>query len=97
MVIFFILLLGSLKVATNMISKFIDKEIKDLEEENLNVYQEFIKCEISYKDINYNGFCFDEVKEGFEEIIGADKQIELLQICMSNPYAHRFWLCEELM
>lgn len=58
-------------------------------------------CEIKYKDIYYKGFCDDETKNSFKEIIGYDiettKNVEILNICLSNPYAYRYEACDNLM
>lgn len=54
------------------------------------------KCIIDYKDIHYEGSCNVEILEALATKLIIDKRVEVLQICMPNPYAYRYEICEQI-
>lgn len=96
MVVFFILFIVTLNYSLTTISKFIDREVNDFTEE-ADAFLDGITCEFTYKDLHYDGICSEELIDGLGELVEYDRTIELLKICVEQPYAYRWELCEDLL
>lgn len=94
-IVFFICLLIILNTTINVISKIVDQKIEKIKLEAEETI-EGIKCEFDYKNIHYNGICTDEFLRDTSELIAYDRSVEVLQLCMQNPYAYRYELCKDM-
>lgn len=91
LVLFFVGMIALIGLAAEMI----DVKIEKIKSEAQEVI-EGIQCEFTYKDLHYKGICTEELIENTAQMIGFDKEMELLQLCMQNPYAYRYELCEDM-
>jgi len=94
-IVFFGLALQTLRTSLGIISNFIEEETKEVEQTFEDVWER-IECNIDYKDIHFKGFCSDDLLEGFQKLIEFDKSLELLDLCMQQPYAYKYQLCEQI-
>lgn len=95
-IVFIILFFLGLAFFIDYASKIVDQKIEKIKFEAQETI-EGIKCEVNYKGLYYNGICTQELIDDIEELIVFDRQLELLHICMPNPYAYRYELCKEVL
>ncbi len=94
-VTFFLILVVTVNSIINTVSIEVDKKIEKIKLEAQETI-EGIKCEFNYKNIHYNGICTQELLDYVVELISYDRGVELLQLCMQNPYAYRYELCKDM-
>jgi len=60
------------------------------------VFNEYYRCEINYKDLNYKGVCSDGVLTGIRQFVESDMGLKILDVCLNSPYGYRHDVCKEL-
>lgn len=69
---------------------------KNIKESSQYIMNEYAKCEIYYKELDYKGVCDGELMERVTSMVEFDMQLKLLGLCTDSPYAYRYAVCDEL-
>lgn len=70
---------GLMDAVDNSVNNFLNRV-----EPMIENAKEVLTCEINYKSTHYKGICNEEVYKSFNELVGFDKELELLNFCMKN-------------